>query len=294
MIPWPTDESEVAAPTFLRFYVSVVATLGWTADRGSILLWLEQLWAAWQAHPDYEWYYQRDGYGFQIPLVWHSPVAVMRFTHDLGIRGNWSALIAPLPDLLASRAWGERTLGVLAGVAPITPDLSVNRVRIAVLQGSPKGGGNAVECRMVLKQLLPRKLHRLVSKARGTVRHPKWRYLPLELVAPAPIGLPREAREQLVRTPALQPAWYRDHTKAELFAWGADLIPHETNDQYYLTHEERQALAPYVDPLRFYQIATGQVRSIEVIGLVRHQRDMFDPDQQALWELLPSSTETWR
>jgi hypothetical protein len=224
---------------------------------------LQELWAAWEAHPFFEEYYAGGWSGKldagPIEPRLYAPVALAVFTHEVGLRGHpESYVVSTLPDLIASIRWGERTLGDFAGVIPVPDDFPsdlIGSCRQVVISHSPKGAGNAYECRMELKRLLPRKLHRWIVLARRVNSKPKWQFLPMP-----PPGVGREDK-------SWWPDWYKDNTKGQLFLY---------HDAPYrsLTDEARAQIRDYTSLESFWKAATGRVRAVEVRDLVTHQLEL--------------------
>jgi hypothetical protein len=198
-------------------------------------------------------------------------VAVTVFTHEAGTRGDESYIISTLEDLIASIAWGEKSLGQFAGIVPVWDGCPVNPYRQVVWSFSPKGSGNAYECRCELKRLLPRKMHRWIGEARRANRRRKYDYLGCYRPFPGLDASAEAVQEHETwlkaarRDRALQPAEFREMRLGELWLkW--DVPP-----------EVRAEMARYMvsgDPFDFWRVATGRVKSVEVKDLVVYQLEM--------------------
>jgi len=125
---------------------------------------------------------------------------------------------------------------------------------VSTLSYSYRGKGKGYWARVRLKELLPRKLHRLITIARRLNRMPKYKYLP-----PRETGQPRWSKENW-------PDWYRRSTKA-------DLALEQIGTLY---PEDVPKLYRYMDPLAFWRCATGQVHPDDIAGYVDHQLTLFD------------------
>jgi hypothetical protein len=171
--------------------------------------------AAWESHPDYQ--------PGPIPCVGV-------FSHDTGICGSTeSYIIGGIQDVFANIKWGEEKLGKFTEVCPVWGGIPVDPYFVTVLSTSLKSkAAQAKAARDELKRLLPRRLHRLISKARQANSKPKWLFLPPDVDAAAP-------------------AWYTTSTKKELFV------------ERRLTQGDRDDLSRYIDPLAFYDCATGKI-----------------------------------
>lgn len=255
-------------------------------ESGRVFERLAKLWAEWLVHPDYVDWIRRD---YEPDIL--SPFAVGVFTHEEGIRGSESYIVSSLRDIISAIDWGERTLGEFHDIVPIWPEFNlppIARYRQVVLSASPKGAGNAYECRMELKRLLPDCLHKWLTWARKTNRRPKYELL--EVLATCNLDRSVSRREVVtwMKDQANWPDWYAGHTKAELVTLGCEIMP----DGYWgrlLNKQGRsdvirgnRILPPdvlvqirvYIDPMDFWRAATGRIKSTKVADLVIHQLEL--------------------
>ena len=227
---------------------------------------LKDLWDHWSAHPFFEEYYTEDRFGYAPRMHIFEPLCLATYKHERGVRGDTSWSVGGLTEVLAPATlkWAGRTLGEFVGVEPVGDWVVMSnpiKYRMAMISNSPLAGGNAYECRMVLKGMLPRKLHPLVGKARRANSKPKYLYLGNVLAEAGVEGAEIERQHKLMRRkPSVQPVAYRSRSKGDLF-----LI-------YGLTDKERAGLSPYfVDLLDFWRVATGDVKSIDASQYVNQQ-----------------------
>ncbi len=142
---------------------------------------------------------------------------------------------------------------------------------------------------MMLKRLLPSRLHRWLSWARWATgsRFPKYELL--GGLAVAALGLEnRRALIAWMKDRSNWPDWYAEHTKGELMTLGSELMP----DGYWqrlldsdgrtdivggnkvLPPEVLSQIRAYMAPMDFWRAATGRVKSTEVANLVTHQLEL--------------------
>lgn len=183
--------------------------------------------------------------------------------HEPGAGGRTeSYLIGPLMDVTSPKQleWCRRTIGEPHQIRPVTRVTPVNPSRLLAESYSYKGAGMAWRSRMALKLALPRRFHRLVSKARHINRRPKYAYLQAEVS-------PEEWTAYLHRkdegSTYQVPEWYSAHTKAELF----------------VMYDVPADLADYIDPMDFWRCATGRIRPEDVPELVNHQPILFELEE---------------
>lgn len=243
-----------------RAFNAISGALG--IERESVSALLKKLWTAWETHPFFEEYYAGGWTGKldvgPLDPNLYDPMALAVFTHEIGLRGHpESYIVDTLRGLIASIGWGERTLGDFGGIIPMPDDFPsdyIGSCRQVVISHSPKGSGNAYECRLELRRLLPRRLHHWITAARRANARPKWRFLPLMS------GVERRDRSQW-------PAWYKDNTKAQLFLYHAD--PYRS-----LTDQARAQIKDYMPLESFWKAATGRVRALKVKDLVMRQLEL--------------------
>lgn len=241
-------------------------TLGLRFLLPDVLDLMAKLWTAWKAHPDYENYYKwAKEWGMNVPTTTLYPVCVAVFKHEEGIRGDTSYMIGTPVEMLRPNNldWAESTLGEFRGLAPLPSDIRLEPqsvIRNSYIANSPMRGGNAYECRIVLKVLLPAKLHKWVNLARKTNSQPKWKLLPVP-----PPGQDRKDR-------SWWPAWYKDNTKAELFLRGYEQV---AAPALCLPPEVRPAIEHYMTLEDFWNAATGRMKSTDVSLHVTHQMDLL-------------------
>lgn len=191
--------------------------------------------AAWETHPDYT----EDG----------PPQCVGIFLHPPG-RGDHteSYIIGSIEDVITQIEWGERKLGEFDGLHPLWDGIPVDPYMITVISLSLKSkAAQAKAARDRLKEILPKNLRGLISKARRANYRPKYDFLP-----PHPDG--KNWREH----PEDIPEWYRSQTKDELFL------------SIRLTDQERDELSRWIDPLDFWKCATGRIPHTEVERYIRN------------------------
>lgn len=227
--------------------------------------WLVVCWRAWTAHRDY------------APPSKHgsiyNPKVVGVFEHDVEKDGPGdeaeSYIISGLMDVLSAVSWGEKSLGPFKEIIPIWQDCPTDPQRQLVWSFSWKGAGGASRCRMRLKALLPRRLQRYVSKARTANRRPKHHYLVHVLTD---LGYAKAEIDELIGSNKMyqmkldrnvQPAEYRDRTKAEFFL------------QFDIEPEDLHLLQTIIDPMDFWRAATGRCRPDQVDELIRVRQMEF-------------------
>lgn len=241
-----------------RAALSIAGATGIEIDQ--VPSFLRSLWDAWCEHPDFRSYYTRDRFGYApTPSILNVP-AMGVYVHEEGTRGSESYYFSDLPDVIAAISWCKRSLGDFSYVAPLPANISPSRIRATFISNSPKGSGNAYESRMILKQMLPRSVHRWISRARTANYKPKYSYLQSTLPVPQ-TDEEVTRRRQMYRTPTLQPDWYRNSTKAEL--WLRDLVEQDP--------DAARIIESYMNLQDFWRCATGKIKSTEVAGLINHQ-----------------------
>jgi hypothetical protein len=244
--------------------VKIMETLD--VDYNEFKFLLKDLWDAWLAHPYFDEYYESDSAGWAPKDNLINPLCMGVYSHEEGLRGDTSYIISSLSQVvrLACKEKVSKMLGKFQGVQPIWPDLRLSwhiKYRWAMISNSPLGSGNGYECReLLLKQLLPKKLHRAIRMARKQNRAPKWHYLPnvLDDLGQDPVLMDIHA---MARDRSLQPDEYRGTAKGRLFI------------KYTLTEAERYWLSFYFEDLYdFWRIANGSIKSIEARDLIKSER----------------------
>lgn len=225
-----------------------------------LVLKIQHYHACWQQHLEY---YETEPWNPLVVGVWEHEPGKRKLTE--------SYVITQLNDVLApaTQAKMARTLGTFKCIRPIPEDMPYVYGRMAWYSNSLKAGGKAYAARMELKALLPQHLHKYISKLRGWSAEPKWIYLIMHYSQAEWMGMCREAKDQLKRTPSLQPDWYSQSSKAELWAT-CRIKPEEYND-----------IATYINPVDLYLCASGEVHPDDVHTYVLHQKSLFDTDMIA-------------
>ena len=182
-----------------------------------------------------------------------NPHVVAVFSHEEGHAAmTESYIVADLRTIFTQIDWGEQKLGDFEGIYPIWPGIYPHPTRVAIYSYSLKSkAANAKAARDVLKKMLPKKLHRLISLARRINRRPKYCYLP-----PPPDGV------SWMNSRHRPPDWYIEQTKGELFV------------KLTMSDHERDLLSQHMDPLEFWNCATGRVPHNEVADLIFKRRIM--------------------
>lgn len=223
---------------------------------------LAQCWKAWHAHRDFFTTPYDDVFG---------PYAVAVFEHPPGDDGmTESYVFGTMMDVCAPATlkWGKRALGPFKELIPVWPDCPIDPQRQMVWSHSWKGAGGASRARVMLKKLLPKELGSLPGRVRTHGRRRKWEYLAEVLASDyqwsredfdAIISSPRDL-QQWARTPSLTPDEYRYSSKAELFL------------RFKVTSEELALLSCHIDPMDFYQAASGKVPPDQIEALMKHSQ----------------------
>jgi len=257
--------------------IDIVKTLALIRDElklGSlddVRLLLKSLWEGWFRHPDFDNYYDWVVTKWNLPATMDilSPLCMAKYSHPEGIRGSTSYDIGTPKSLLIPHelAWARRTLGELVGLEPLSPKIRLDPlvcIRRCYVSASPLRGGNGYECRIVLKALLPKKLHRWINAARKAKRRPKYVFLLNLSPEFHRIALQEPERWREVRKKkSLQPPRFAAMTKGELFVQELPL-------------DVRQQLERYMSVRNFWLAATGAVASVDVGLMVTHQTDFLE------------------
>lgn len=213
----------------------------------------------WCDHPDYDWWYKASSWGLTIEESPESAIMLGTFEHEPGVeKRTESYIIGSLNEVLGQIDWGERTLGVFTGIAPLPHEIHLDplsQIRNTYLSFSLKGSGRAYRARMELKRLLPRKLKPLVQKARRGNACPKWQFMDAEM----------KAIKGIIRKPSLQPDWYRSKTKGQLWL---DSLARSEPGTFAL-------LSKYIKPQDFWVCATGKIHPDDVHKYVATQMGLF-------------------
>lgn len=161
------------------------------------------------------------------------------FRHPPGVaRREESYIIGDVRGILANIEWGRKKLGEFVEIVPSWVGCPSSEFYVLVWSFSLQSkAAQAKYARDILKAALPRKLRRLVSQARRYNRLRKDFMLEFE----------EKSRK----------------TKGELFV------------ERILTDEDRSRLANLMDPLDFWQVATGRVSPDRVGSLVTRQLALF-------------------
>lgn len=227
---------------------------------------IRRLWEHWQGHPDFERINQA------LPQSPHDPHVMGAFKHPTpGINGaTHSYIITTFNDLLApmTMRWAKKTFGefdYLTAVPYEITDLSDSRQ--SFLSFDLNGSSKARYGRLRLKQLLPKKLHKLCRLARRWAATPKRAHLDSNM--PGFFSLSHQEKLKISRSKSLQPDWYRNASKAELWV------------KFVLEPEDRKELAKWIDPVTFYRAATGEYHPDDIYALI-----MPRPHQPALFDIL--------
>lgn len=205
---------------------------------------LAHLWEAWEAHPDFDAYYDEVKHEPRI----YRPVCVAIFRHEPGAGGhNESYIFADLQTLVGRLPWGKRTFGgEFHEFHAIEPHVPVSPYFIGWLSYSYHGSGKVQRARMELKRLLPADLHKLITAARRHHRRAKHFH-----VAPEEMVIERGTGKVIL------PERYATRTKQRIFI--EDCI--EPADMVLLDQ--------YIDPDEFYRAATGKYKPEEVAALMK-------------------------
>ena len=234
-----------------------------------VFLLFERLWEGWLEHPAFDWYYGEHLLGgrhkYQPELTLYSVQCRAVFEHEPGVQGmtrSWS--VASIEDMGPKHiAKGERHLGKFVGIEPIGPDDQLSILFPAIVSHSYKGSNKAFYARMILKEMLPRKLKPWVSKARRANAKPKWWYLrnlvELEEWEEITHLCESDLRRLKSRAGHLVPKEYWTMGKGEL--WLADAMP----------DEDKAMMQQYMSLGDFWRCATGRIHPDSVHELVTHQ-----------------------
>jgi hypothetical protein len=132
--------------------------------------WID-CWLAWERHPQFTGVKPKTAVEF-----WLEPYMVGVYEHVPGRGGITESYIYGAPQTLAgSHDWALKTFAAqFKEIVPIEPWMDIHTGRISFLSNSYNGAGGASECRMRLKSLLPKPIHRLIHRARKANRAPKW------------------------------------------------------------------------------------------------------------------------
>ena len=220
-------------PEFRRWRIAVIESA------------MRHWWTEWQKHPDFEGHPYNDE-----P---HNPIIQLAVEHEPGVGGRTrSFIIGSLLGVTAPKQIAlARKMGHSFTLEAILPDHPVDPWFVSVLSYSYAGRGRGYWARRYLKELLPKRLHRLITKVRRLNRMAKYKFLPVREP-----GMPNWSRETW-------PDWYREHTKGEI------IMLRELSD------EEHGDLSVYVDPMDFFRIVTGKVHPGDVQSYVLHQPQLF-------------------
>jgi hypothetical protein len=201
---------------------------------GLTLKRIRQFDSAWCAHPSYEDCNSRDPLNPHVRAV---------FKHPPGRGGKeFSFVIGSMQDLISPQniRWATRSLGDFHCLAPMESDTPVHPHKILSLSYSLNGAGFVFTARMRLKELLPKHLHRFISEARRVNRKPKHWFLSS--------GDPATDK----RLKESQPEWYRKKSKGELWV------------ELGLKEQDRKEIRLIMDPLDFWECATGRVHPDDI------------------------------
>jgi len=218
-------------------------------------------WDAWQTHPDFA------RCSKEVPQKPADPVVMGWFRHDEpGLnKQTHSFIFTTMSDATspATVKWAQRALGTFERVTPIPHDMrGISATHQTFLTFSLRGSNRAFYARQMLKSLLPRRFHPMISDVRKWHGKPKWIYLANN--HPDWTTLSVQEKQRLRRTPSLQPAWYRNASKAQLWV---------THTQY---RHLLIKLANYIDPTTFYACASGAIHPDHVPMYVVHQTSFLD------------------
>jgi hypothetical protein len=215
---------------------------------------LAHWWQAWEAHPQYEAFYQSDQSGFAPVFDILKPQVMGVWRHQSGRGGHTESYVIGTPaDVLSSLRWGNRTYGGrFIGFQPILPEALPSKYRIATWSFSYKGAGGASIARMRLKALLPREVRPWIHKARSANSRPKYHLYPFKVDSQRPREVPEEFSH------------YRTRTKGEI--WVEEVLPD------YI----KLIIGRYMSLVDFWRCATGRVHPDEVEPLIRaHVRQFW-------------------
>jgi len=228
---------------------------------------------AWREHPDFEkvtaehWARDLDdGY----PHAWDAWVVAV-YEHEPGwFKYTESYVVAPLQTAIAKIAWGERTLGTFKEIVSIPPMIRVRPDRWGMISYSFKGSGRKYAARMMLKEVIPRKMWPLISKVRRKARLPKWELLRkwhwYRLLDVSNMrNLPKNHMFRwFLDNKDWQPAWFKEQTKLEVVA------------QWELSEEEKKLiLTKFNSVMDFINCAMGKVHPYEIKDYAIHQLTLF-------------------
>jgi hypothetical protein len=206
----------------------------------------------------------------------HNPYVVAVYEHPPGRRGErFSYMIGTLQDVTCPHEyqWGLTKLGAFLCIEPVQPDTPVSWCRTMIMSNSLITKDSwAYEARRVLKEWLPKPLHKLVNKPRKYNHMTKADYAAQKYGPPDPNEKGRRWRKEEF------PEYIRQHTKAELFI---ELI---------LTPDEREAISAWIDVMDFYHAANGKVHPDAVEQLIKPEKRLRQGVMTALLDQVPEAS----
>ena len=220
---------------------------------------LQTYWAHWQQHPDFL------ECNRLVPQEPHNPTVTGVWVHAPGHHQiTESYVFASVQDILspATQRWGARIFGTFSHLEPIDHSIPIDVRYRQHISNSLRSGGQAYHARMELKRLLPPELRKYISLLRHVVAQPKYHHLQNDLGFAKWQAMSRKERNTLIRTPSLQPEWYRCASKAQLWAKS-------------LPDQERRQISAWINPVDLYLCAAGEAHPDDVKNYVVHQIPLF-------------------